>query len=251
MYIPKFKINSEKVPILKAKEIDAIAERFIAEYDPAMLNHATAINIESFIEFYLKLEMEYDDLSEDGNCLGMTVFNDTEHVPAFDRINRKERYISAKAGTVIIDNTLLEPGQEKRLRFTLGHEAGHWVFHKAFYGYDPGQMTLFDLDTAYVRCRSINSKYLYENTYNWDSEKWMEWQADRFAAGLLMPEVTVRKYASKFASAKNGFDVKTLVESVSAIYEVSKQASFYRLFDLGIITPKSENDANRQLSLFD
>ena len=245
MYYPTFRLKG-KVPILSAKVIDIIAERFILDFNPKLLEEPVPIDIEEFLEFYLQLEMEFDDLSSDQSCLGMTVFNNTSRILAYDKLMGKAKYISASEGTIIIDNSLLERGQEKRLRFTLGHEAGHWVFHKAFYGYNPGQLTLFEYDTAFTRCRSINSNYIYKQTSNWDSEKWMEWQADKFSASLLMPEQMVRECFSDRTE-----EVTDAVDRISSTFNVSKQAAYYRLCDLQILKPRDKVDSNNQLSLFE
>ena len=252
MYYPNFRLNSNKVPILSAEEINIIAERFVSDFINEADGKIIPFDIEKFLEFYLQVEMEYEDLSQDKSCLGMTVFNNSSRIIAYDSINNRAKYISAHEGTIIIDNSLLESGQEKRLRFTLGHEAGHWIFHKAFYGYNPGQLTLFEMDNPFTRCRSINSNYLYQRTKNWDDDKWMEWQADKFSAGILMPRSYVNDFMSEnFLRCNNNTEIEQTIRTISDFFQVSKQAAFYRLCDLKFIETKDENETNHQLSIFD
>ena len=168
MYIPHFRMNSRNVPVLSRDEINDIAEQYINDYSPDLLQHPCAVNIEAFLEGYLGLQLDFQYLSHDCRYLGMTVFNDTDKViiysPEFDEAD----YIHADQGTVIIDPHLLEDHQEHRYRFTLGHEGGHWIFHRAYYGYDPNQLTLFEFSEPYSQCREANANYLYSNTQNWD-----------------------------------------------------------------------------------
>lgn len=85
----------------------------------------TEIDVDRFITRYLGLEQDFQYLSHCGVFLGMTVFNDTDRVPVFNPDRWEAKYIPVKAGTVIIDNILLEENQEHRYRFTCGHEAAH------------------------------------------------------------------------------------------------------------------------------
>jgi len=250
MYYPSLRMKN-KIPILSPGEINCHAERFLQDFDSQLFKDIHALDIETFLEFYLKVDMEYDYLSCDSSCLGMTVFNNTSKILAYDNEANCAKYISAHEGTIIVDNLLLEKGQEKRLRFTLGHEAGHWVFHKAFFGYNPGQMSLFEIDTAYTRCRSVNNNYIFRTTENWDDEKWMEWQADKFSACLLMPETSIRKLLIDFNMVEDMNIMDGMVNRIAEVFNVSKQAAFYRLCDLGFIPTNDKKQINYQLSFFD
>jgi hypothetical protein len=68
------------------------------------------------------------------------------------------------------------PAKLGRFRFTLAHEAAHWGLHKKYYQKDPAQGALFgESGKATYICRSSQAR------------KPVEWQADFFAANLLMP----------------------------------------------------------------
>ena len=140
MYTPSFKVKSNGVPILSKEEIDGIGEQYVKAFCPEVLSHPAPVDIESFVENYLGITPDYQYLSNNGIYLGMTVFNDTNMVPIFDPGTGRAEYISAKARTIIIDNRLLEESQQHRYRFTLGHEAGHDIFHSGFFGYNPDQL---------------------------------------------------------------------------------------------------------------
>lgn len=248
MYHPHFRKNRDNVPILKRTEIDDIAEQYAIDYIPHILDRPQAFNIDGFLEQYLDLTLDYQYLSSNGQYLGMTVFNDTNKVIVYlPEINEAD-YIHADYGTIIIDNQLLEQGQEHRYRFTLGHECGHWVFHRAYYGYDPYQMCLFELNTPYVSCREVNRNDLRERTSDWDDIRWMEWQADQFAAGILMPATTVRSLFQHSIGATATVEIDRAAKTVSDIYNVSEQAAYLRLCHLGIIDKPETNEQFEQLS---
>ncbi len=132
------------------------------------MDDSAAIPVDMVVESALGLTLELDDLSKRlgaQDILGAT-------------------WIQSK--TVVIDQSLEpseNPAMEGRFNFTLAHEAGHWVMHAHQIADIPEQATLFDISTApSIVCRSSQRK---------DS---MEWQADRFASYLLMPEDRIRSY---------------------------------------------------------
>lgn len=57
----------------------------------------------------------------------------TERVPVYLLKEKCADYLYVKRGTLLIDNTLLDDRKEYRLRSTIGHECGHWVFHCDYY----------------------------------------------------------------------------------------------------------------------
>lgn len=247
MYYPHYRINNRNVPILSKSEINNIAEAYAKDFMPQILEHPQPFNIEGFIESYLEVQLDYQYLSNDGRYLGMTVFNDTDRVIVYLPKFSKAEYIHADHGTIIIDNTLLDEKQEHRYRFTLGHESGHWIFHKAYFGYDPYQMTAFEMDLPYLQCREINKDYLCTFTSDWDETRWMEWHADNFSAGILMPETAVRLLLATATNYDmNGYGSISLV---SDTFNVSTQAAYLRLRDLGYIQQSQNEYTYKQLSI--
>lgn len=246
MYYPHYRKNKRKIPILSKEEINIIAEKFACEYMPQILEQPQPFNIEGFIEAYLEVQLDYQYLSNDSRYLGMTVFNDTNKVIVFRPEISKADYIHVDCGTIIIDNTLLDYNQEHRYRFTLGHESGHWVFHKEYYGYNPCQMTLFEMNLPYIQCREINQNYSKTNTKDWDEARWMEWHADKFSAGILMPETAVHRLL-KHNDGKDKSEYRNIT-LVSETFNVSEQAAYLRLCDLGYIKLLKEESDYNQLS---
>lgn len=152
------------------------------------MDDSTAIPVDMVVESALGLTLELDDLSKRlgaQDILGAT-------------------WIQSK--TVVIDQSLEpseNPAMEGRFNFTLAHEAGHWVMHAHQIADIPEQATLFDISTApSIVCRSSQRK---------DS---MEWQADRFASYLLMPEDRIRSY---WREIPGGLDQYMAFEEIEAI----------------------------------
>lgn len=248
MYEPRISRKRKNVPILSKKDIDFHAERYVDDFDSRILQKPQPLDIDRFAEQYLNLILDYQFLSCDGRYLGMTVFNDTNKIPVYIPEEDLADYIHADPGTIIIDNQLLVPGQEHRYRFTLGHECGHWIYHRAYFGFDPYQMCLFEMSTPYINCREINRNYLHTHKQGWDSVQWIEWQADQFAAGILMPASSVRSLFQRSISSNSYLDICHAAKSVSNLYDVSEQAAYLRLRNLDIIETSTQDNQYEQLS---
>ncbi len=208
-------------------------------------------DVDKFSEFYLNLKMDYQYLSNDGRYLGMTVFNDTNKVIVYLPEQHCADYIHVDCGTVIIDNSLLDKNQEHRYRFTLGHECGHWIFHKSYFGYNPNQLMLYEITSPFLKCRETNQNYSYTIQSKWDESRWMEWHADKFSAGLLMPITSVQVLLdqAKIDFLHNSFSEFRAIRLLSNTFNVSEQAAYLRLCDLGYIQRTRSEEEYQQLSI--
>lgn len=259
MYNPSFRMKSNNIPILSKDEIDNIAEKFLMDFNPETLVTPQPIDEDRFLTEYLGLEQDFQYLSHCGCYLGMLVFNDTNKVQVYDIYAERAEYISAKAGTVIIDNTLLEEGQEQRYRFTAIHEAGHWIFHKKKYCRDIDQISLFDfLDEPNIQCRTVSFDPKFKSIQKWDDNYTMEWQANYFSSALLMPKSMVFKICNdeeyidylKFMSfGKEKTYNELLIKRISATFNVSKQAAEVRLNNLKIMSSYEHNQCTPTVKL--
>lgn len=251
MYNPSFRMKSNNVPVLSKEEIENIAEKFLMDFNPETLVTPQPIDEDRFLTEYLGLEQDFQYLSHCGCYLGMLVFNDTNKVQVYDIYTERAEYISAKAGTVIIDNTLLEEGQEQRYRFTAIHEAGHWIFHRKKYYRDMAQISLFDfLDMPNIQCRTVSVDPKFKPIHKWDDNDTMEWQANYFSSAILMPKSMVLKICNnedyiehlRLMSWGDGKRYnELLIRKISNTFNVSKQAAEVRLNNLKIINSYEDN----------
>ena len=234
------------VPILRRTKIDDIGERLAADFCPAALRTPQPLDVDLFAEQYLGLTQDFQLLSHCGVYLGMMVFNDTDQIAVYDPVAEKPKFISAKAGTVIIDNTLLEESREHRYRFTMGHEGpGHAFLHQEYFTKDPNQLKLLPSSSvAQIPCRAITFESQKGSPNNrWTDREWMEWQANAMASAFLMPETMVRKAAGElqqemgthFCKQHKSTFAYAAAERVSRVFNVSYQAASIRLKNLGII----------------
>lgn len=147
-----------------ASRADALLDAFGAVHGKVT---APPIPVEDILECHLKLSLGFDDLS--------LRFGSSDVLGAI-WIGRRE---------VLIDQRL-DPvehvGTEGRYRFTIAHEIGHWELHRDLLtdvrqlGF-PGDLAA----SPSLVCRRSEAK------------KPIEWQADRFAADLLMPAGVLRQ----------------------------------------------------------
>lgn len=126
------------------------------------------------------------------------------------------------SGIAISDGTtkavVVNSGQgEKRKRFTAAHEIGHLLLHK--------HMSVnVDQESPVALFRDSNSAKGFD---------WKEMEANRFAASLLMPEDVV---IGKFYGCSNGFLTEEQVIGMADDFNVSTQAMYIRLSQLGYVT---------------
>jgi len=231
MYEPSLRYKKNGVPVISKKEINKIGEDFVRDFCPKALIEPMGINIDRFAEGYLGVTEDFQYLSHCGCYLGMTVFNDTDMVPVYNPETNTAEFISAKAGTIILDNNLLAEDQEHRYRFTVGHEAAHHILHQGYFSYDENQFTLFDERAPMIKCRVDNSKTSNKPVKEWNDHDTMEWQANYLSSAILMPKQMVDLVVESNKD-KSYLDIVFLV---SKIFNVSVEAAKYRVFDCGYV----------------
>ncbi len=253
MYYPWFRKKKNGVPILSKGDIDAIASKFVRDFQPDALKDPQALKMEEFIECYLGMTQDYQYLSHNGIYLGMTVFNNTDYVPVYCPATNRAEYIHADARTVIIDRRLIEDSrQEHRYRFTLGHEGAHEILHSAAFAYDPNQISMFsDGQPPMVQCRIDTGKLKKKNPRDWTDKEHMEWQANYFSSAFMMPSEAVKivygRNTCNDLLRRNYMAIKDMVRT----FNVSPAAAFYRVRELKLIPRDDHTDYVRLLGVYD
>jgi len=153
---------NNNTPVLFNNEIDAYAHAILADYKPELLQEASIINYEHFLESYLGMRIDFQDLYSDDPerpILAMTAFRRCK-VRVFDKENECVEKITVPARTVIIDNSLLKQGRECLALFSALHEGGHITMHWHVYTGETLDGREYDADCEfsdelfpYVCCR--------------------------------------------------------------------------------------------------
>lgn len=218
-----------KIDILSRIQIDDEAEKFLMKYRPNALKEATKLDLETLIEKDLGLEIDYQNLDENHQILGATVFKDG-YMNVYN--NGKKELKKFNKNTMIFDIKLSEDyRQEGRFLFTLAHEIGHWVLHRKHFFIDEGQQSIFDLvheqtEENFIVCAKRNENaMIFIKKKN--PEEWLEWQADNFASSLLMPK---NIFKSIYEDLKTKYvEEERILKELSNIFGASKKACEIRI----------------------
>lgn len=201
--------------------LETIARSIISQYDPALLTLPSLIPVENIMEKVYGLSLEYQYIRNNGRILGETVFVDAM-IPIYEfRDSEGYTLIPVKAGTVIIDASLLHKRSNGRLRFTCAHELAHWIVDKNYFT-QLGETAAMTSKTAATISRTINRSS--------ESDAIVERQANRLASRILMPKCTLK------AAFHNVRDTASDVSAyLAGLYGVSKQAMNIRLNEIGLL----------------
>ena len=198
---------------------------------------APPVPVEEILECDLELDFGFEDLAAAGfgkDALG-----------AMWAVERRVRVDSS------LDPTEF-PAKEGRYRFTVGHEVGHWQLHRHLFLASVGQDPLFGASPVpSVVCRAGLTR-----------KPPIEWQADAFAARLLMPRHMVtlaweesrgapdplflERQARSASSDRRRFGTDPAEEmayELSRVFRVSAQAMKIRLGDLGLLRDHGLSDS--------
>lgn len=191
--------------------LENIARTVISKYDSRLLDVPAPIPVELIMEAVYGLKLDFQFIRNNGRVLGETVFDDAP-VPIYERENQEGyKLILVKAGTVIIDASLTNNRFDGRFRYTCAHELAHWVLHKELYTQN-GEMAAM---TEAVRSS--------------ESDKTVEWQADRLGSYLLMPKGVVKQ---AFYHNRN---CGMVIDKLAQIFAVSRKAMEIRLEEMRLL----------------
>jgi len=243
-----YPMKSNGMYILKSGDFDDIATAILKEHMPYALEYPRAVDIDHLAQECFYLDIQHQHICYDGSILGLIAFDDAT-IPMLDMMYRPST-CHIPAGTIVIDYSLIGRDNLPRERFTKAHETGHWVCHRPYHSPDNQQ---FELRTAkansYIACRTESIERSRYNREKTDSD-WEEWQADHFAAAILMPRSTFKEYASsviRHVGICRGFLVEgedrknkvyQVVEDVAEQFCVSKQAAQIRMTQLGLFVDR-------------
>lgn len=222
---------SGDVPVLTRCQIDTAAQKILEQYTSDRGENQNSTDVDYLVEQVFGLTLDYQILQPDGSILGETIFQDGYRT-VFDLDTFDTSLIQVKPGTIILDATMSEEINTRTL-FTEAHELGHWLMHYLFYS-----------ATTNRACRSHITQRLFFPHYQAKSPiEWTEWQANTFAAAILLPRSALRstlrdflsenhlswKGLSDFREYRNRVKYVELLERIGKIYCVSRETARIRM----------------------
>lgn len=196
----------------RTETLEAIARRVISHYDVSLPGEPAPIPVETIMEKVYGLTIEFQFIRNNGRVLGETVFEDAM-VPIYERMDEAGyKLIPVTAGTVIIDASLISNRNDGRFRYTCAHELAHWVIHKELY------------------TQSGETAAMTEAARSSETDKAIEWQADRLGSYLLMPKGVV-----KMAFHQNRTH-RSVVDLLAQLFGVPRQAMAIRLNEMRLLS---------------
>ncbi|WP_019991022.1 ImmA/IrrE family metallo-endopeptidase [Rudanella lutea] len=223
------------VPILSAEEIDEFTSSILMAYNPDVVNGERRLDWEKFGIFLsqvYELTISFDSM--DGfDCRGHRIIS----------------HCSFLTKTIEVDKTL---ENTNRAPFLLAHELGHFFLHNRI-ALNQREYESFS-DSAYNL--SINRHELN------NPRTWLEWQANQFAASLLLPRKSIL-YRLGIEQYKQGLQIgkpiylddqldnriafNTIIANLARFYFTTKTSIIYRLNALDMIKINSRLKSVGQL----
>lgn len=240
----EYRLDDCNVPVISDYEIDLGAERLLRDFNCRLLTDPTPLDIEAFTEDYLSLHIHYDNLSHNGCILGTMVYLNT-FIPVYNSLTKRAEYKAIDAKTIVIDNSIVESSKEEIFRSSLGHECGHWVYHREYFEQTQKHPDLYAVDkerVAFAACRKsdmIGFKLKGHRKLTTEHD-FIEHHAKRFSAALLMPTNAMRIVCrdKDFVALAEGKDADLsniiLAEQVAEVFKVSSASALIRIKQLGL-----------------
>lgn len=221
---------TSKLRFMQDQEFEDEADLLLAEYGRARTPVVTPpVPIDEIVEIYLQLQLEFLDMRQ---LFGV----DDVHGALW--VNEHRVGIDQR-----LDPTE-NPAKLGRYHFTLAHEAGHWRLHRQLFLRRANQMSLLPDSSPrpeYI-CRSSDTDPI-------------EYQANRFAACLLMPKEMVKRTWHEWQESMtpicltdlrkqflNAFTDNQLldmaVQPLAERFQVSAEAMRIRAENLGLVIRK-------------
>jgi hypothetical protein len=178
-----------KYPYLTDSRIAASAERLLADAFGNLDAVPAAVDLDVIIYDWL---CEKEDL----------VFSDESDLGVDENGDEILGVTYPRAGRIEITSRLRSgPHLKGRYRFTVGHEVGHWVLHRPLFLGRDANLELFD-PNAVSNWGGIISLSRNVHVFSGKDVPREEWQANRFAALLLINPIRLREeFERRFGEA--------------------------------------------------
>jgi Zn-dependent peptidase ImmA (M78 family) len=224
----KLERDAAGIPVLSVDDVERIAEYFLARVAPATLSAPQFTPLSSIV----------DRVRRSGKC----TFSFDEDLGSTSEGYKYLGYYSIRRRHIAIDISLID--DDVRFPFTLAHELGHFFLHGKV---KPEALRADSDDGLRDSTRDLTTHRIEAS----NPRSLMEWQANRFAAAILIPRATVRDALIEHQQSrsinrnlgivwadrqpKSGMEMRLAVQQLAAVYRVSNSVVRYRLRDLSIL----------------
>lgn len=264
-FSPPMGYDAQKVPVASNAQIGEYAEKLLGEYRPELLRSPGVVDGAHFLEYFLGLSVEYQEIytGRKPRILGVTAFGEGL-LPVVVRSGRSAEVslLKLREGTVVIDAAPSGDARKERSGelFTQLHEAGHWLLHGFHFrslaaasgsAGGPGEADF----RSHCACRERD---IYGSAPGTERSmphyrRTLEHQANVFASHFAMPEATLVPFAKDQIAAlgyeegvlehqsapefddEDLISLKKLLRLVSEACGVSEKAAEIRLRELGLV----------------
>lgn len=172
------------------EEIEKLCEAAVRDFfKQKHYTNSRCVEIEGFVTDYLGLPLVYEDIREPD--MGRVGFLSDGEKPLWVQRGGKRMQILFPENVIVIDKSLQRPNEIGKKRFTIAHEAGHYILNR----HVPAQTHA-----------AFHSEFDVEMTYTTDMFREMmslnETFANRSAGYLLMPQFLVERTLRKYNQGK-------------------------------------------------
>ncbi len=213
---------------LSSNKIEEIAISFLRNFKPSIISNYEKYELQELIDYI------------DERHSIKTIFKDLSLVKS------KEGVIASynkKNQTIFLDDSLKNT---KRLGFVLAHEVGHSILHSEVMINNELYNEFSDSEYDFVSDRHLLTNYKH----------WIEWQANKFAACLLIPssnlkvhlvlkqmQLGISKYGHIYLDKQpiNQKDFRQIIDYLTVQFNASRTSIEYRLRELYLITYDNRN----------
>lgn len=225
-------VSSNIVPIIYKKDLDDIANEFLAEYYPEALVKPVPVPIADIAEKMGLTILQGYRISDDFSIFGEICFSGG-HIEAFDLFKSKKYTLDVRRGTILIDAYTFWERNLGCVKNTIAHEVFHWYRHRMY-----AAIKQILRKEKLIACRCPAEEVSPSSGETWTDEQRMEWQANSIAPRILMPINTFRQKVDELYSAYNyeSSPIKPAVltciaDDLASFYGVSRQSALIRMME--------------------
>lgn len=219
--------------ILGKNRLDDYAMTFLNKYCSEALQKPMSLPVDDIIK-KMELTVVEEQLSSNLDVFGCCLLLDSD-IQVYDAKMNEYKDKFFKAGTIVIDPISAVMYGEGSKRNTLVHEMIHWDKDKAYFQILNVRNKRTAVKLYPIMCRQ-SEKYYQPSEGSKTKEnqiRWLEWQAHRLAPRILMPYKTFKDKALELLG-RGSMSCNDLVLEISEFFEVSRESSKYRLFEVGL-----------------